>query len=246
MTAAAGAFPRGEPRFDGAAVVITGVGRPGQSGEVVARAFAEHGAVVECIDRGARVHDRVSELLAAGFEAAGTEVDLTDAAATSRVAAHIADRHKGRVAAVVALAGGFGASGPLAESDPAVLARQVGINLTSAYLTARAFLPPVRAARGAFVFVTSASILGGRVAGIAAYAMAKSGVVQLVRAIAQEETEHGVRANALAPTSIRTAANVSAMGENPAYVTREEFAAAALALCSPALSRVNGQVFQLG
>jgi 3-oxoacyl-[acyl-carrier protein] reductase len=240
-------LPEARPRFDGQAVVITGVGRPGQAGEIVSRAFAEHGAIIECIDRSARVHDRVRDLTALGFSATGQVVDLSDAEAASAAARVTAERNGGRIAAVVALAGGFASSGPVAESDPAVHQQQLAANLTSAYLTARAFLPAVRAARGAFVFVASASALpGGSVAGISAYAMAKGGVIQLVRALAQEELDNGVRVNALAPTSIRTAANLSSMGDDVRYVEREEFAAAALALCSPAFARVTGQIIELG
>jgi NAD(P)-dependent dehydrogenase (short-subunit alcohol dehydrogenase family) len=49
----------------------------------------------------------------------------------------------------------------------------------------------------------------------------------------------------LAPTSIRTAANVAAMGTDSRYVEREELAAMVLLLCSPAFGRVTGQVIEL-
>jgi 3-oxoacyl-[acyl-carrier protein] reductase len=88
----------------------------------------------------------------------------------------------------------------------------MSINLTTAYLVTHAFLPFVRAARGAIVYFASEAVLpGAKVANIAAYAAAKSGVVMLMRAVAQEERDNGVRANALAPTSIRTATNVKTM-----------------------------------
>jgi 3-oxoacyl-[acyl-carrier protein] reductase len=232
--------------FDGRAVVVTGVGRSGQAGEVVARAFGAQGAVVHCVDRGDRVHDRVHELRALGINAVGHVADLADVAAVSELAGRISSLHGGAVAAVAALAGGFDESGPIGGSDPDVFARQIAINLTSAYATARAFVPSVRVARGAFVFVTSAAVLpGGKVTGLSAYAMAKGALIQLMRSIAQEEKAHGVRANAVAPTAIRTAANVDAMGEGVRYVEREEFAGTIVALCGHAFSRVTGQVFEL-
>lgn len=236
----------GTSRFDAKAVVVTGAGRSGQAGEIVARAFAELGAVVHCVDRDSAVHTTASALSSGTARVHGHQVDLTDATATAQLAALIAAQHDGRIAVVAAIAGGFAHSGPIAESDPNVLARQVAINLTSAYVTTRAFLPAVRAARGAFVFATSAAVLpGGRVAGISAYAMAKGGLVQLVRALAQEEREFGVRANAVAPTALRTAANVGSMGDDTAYVELDEFAASIVALGSGELSRVTGQVFEL-
>lgn len=235
------------PAFDGAAVVVTGVGGAGQAGESVAAAFAARGATVHCIDRDrAAVNDRVSELRAMGWSAVAHAADLTDADGTAAVAANVAAAHDGRIAAVAGIAGGFGASGPIAESDPGVLDRQLAINARTAYVTARAFLPAVRAVPGAFVFVTAAAALrGGKVGGISGYAMAKGAVIQLVRALAQEERPNGVRVNAVAPTSLRTSANLDAMGADMRYVEREEFAAAIVALCGPAFARVTGQVIEL-
>jgi 3-oxoacyl-[acyl-carrier protein] reductase len=150
------------------------------------------------------------------------------------------------VHALVHLAGGFAASGPVADSDPAVWMRQFTINLTTAYLTTRAFLPLLRATKGAIVlFGSEAALPGARVAGIAAYAAAKSALLTLAQAIAQEEREHGVRANALAPAAIRTAANLAAMGADTAFVTREAVAEVVLWLCSDAARAVTGQVVRV-
>lgn len=246
MTAPRTGFPLADPAFDGQAVVVTGVGREGQAGEVVARAFAERGASVVCLNRSADVHDRVRELTRAGYRASGYEIDLTNAVAAANLARTIAATHGSRIAAVAALAGGFAMSGPLDASDPATYDMQIAINLTSAYVTARAFVPFVRAARGAFVFVTSAAVLsGGRVAHMSAYAMAKGGLLQLVRSLAQEERAHGVRANALAPTALRTAENLKAMSGDFRFVEREELAMMTVLLCGPACARVSGQVIEL-
>jgi NAD(P)-dependent dehydrogenase (short-subunit alcohol dehydrogenase family) len=131
----------------------------------------------------------------------------------------------------------------VAESDAALWSRLFTVNATTAYLTARAFLPMLRTAKGSLVFFASEAVLpGGRTAGISAYAASKSALVALMQAISQEEAEHGVRANALAPTSIRTAANVAAMGPDTAYVSREDVAKVVLWLCSENARAVNGQV----
>jgi 3-oxoacyl-[acyl-carrier protein] reductase len=121
------------------------------------------------------------------------------------------------------------------------------INLTTAYLTTRAFLPALRTAGGAIVYFASAAALpGGAVSGMAAYAAAKSGVIALMRAVAADERADHVRANALAPTSIRTAANLQSMGDKVHYVEREQVAAAVCWLCSTEASAVTGQVVRLG
>jgi NAD(P)-dependent dehydrogenase (short-subunit alcohol dehydrogenase family) len=64
-----------------------------------------------------------------------------------------------------------------------------------------------------------------------------------MRAVAAEERGHGVRANAVAPSAIRTATNVGAMGEDARYVEREEVAEAVMFLCSA--TAVNAQVLTL-
>jgi NAD(P)-dependent dehydrogenase (short-subunit alcohol dehydrogenase family) len=143
----------------------------------------------------------------------------------------------------VHLAGGFVSSGQLVESDASLWNRQFALNATTAYLTARAFLPMLRASRGALVFFASEAILpGGRTAGISAYAASKSALVALMQSIAQEEAPRGVRANAVAPTSIRTAANIAAMGPDAAYVSREDVAKVVLWLCSEDARAVTGQL----
>jgi 3-oxoacyl-[acyl-carrier protein] reductase len=232
--------------LDGAAVVVTGVGGREQAGEAVARAFGRLGAVVHCIGRGNDVKDRVAELSSDGMSAHAHVVDLTDFGATAQAAAAIADAHDGRVAIVAALAGGFGASGPIAESDIEVYTRQMSVNLTTAYSAARAFTPSVRLGRGVFAFVAAAAVLpGGKTAGISAYAMAKGGVIELAKALAEEERAHGVRVYAVAPTSIRTAANVASMGSGIRYIEREDFAATIVALSRPSFAVASGQVIKL-
>jgi 3-oxoacyl-[acyl-carrier protein] reductase len=107
-------------------------------------------------------------------------------------------------------------------------------------------MPMLRAGGGSLVFFASEKALpGASVAGASAYAVAKTGVVVLMRAIAAEERVNGVRANAVAPASVRTAANIAAMGAEGDYVELDAVAAAVSFLCSPAASAVTGQVVRL-
>jgi NAD(P)-dependent dehydrogenase (short-subunit alcohol dehydrogenase family) len=144
------------------------------------------------------------------------------------------------------MAGGFASTGAVADGDLDGWQRMFAINLTTAYLTTRAFLPLVRNARGAIVSFASEAVLpGSRIAGMAAYAAAKAGVATLMLAVAQEERTNGVRANAVAPGSIRTAANIEAMGADKHYIEREDVAAVVTWLCSQAARAVTGQVIRL-
>lgn len=242
------ASPTIDRSLDGKVAVLTGVSRPGQVGETVARALAERGAAVVLIDRtGVDAEARASELRALGFHATSAHADLTDVDQLDAVARAVSSEFGG-VDALVNIAGGFSMSGKVADSDPHAWSRQLGIGLTTAYLTTRAFLPLVRTRRGSVVFFASAAALpGGRIGEMSAYAVSKAGVITLMRAVAQEERDSGVRSNALAPTSIRTATNVESMGGAARYVEREEVADAVRFLCfSEAARSITGQVIQLG
>ena len=235
------------PRFDGKRVVVTGAGRMGQLGEAVAREFGQLGAAVALIDRDESVASALAVVLKAeGLDVTAFGCDLTDAVATSSVAARIAAASSGQVHALANLAGGFAMSGPLAESDPSVFSRQLEINLGSAYGATRGFLPFVRATRGVLVFMAAAAVLpGGKTAGMSGYAASKAGVLALMRAVAQEERTSGVRANAVAPSAIRTSANMESMGDNISYVERESVAGVIAFLCSPLAMNISGQVIEL-
>jgi 3-oxoacyl-[acyl-carrier protein] reductase len=230
--------------FKGLTVLLTGVGADGQVGQVVARSFAEQGASLILVDRTAEhVDARVNELTRDGLLAAGYPCDLTDGAAVKSLVGRIREKHGDSLHAFVHMAGGFAMSGPVAESTDDVWNRQIAINLTTAFNTARAVLPMVRAGKGAIVFFASEAVLPGSTgARTSAYAVAKSGVVALMRAIAAEERPNGVRANAVAPSSIRTATNVREMGDKAKYVEREQVADAVIFLCSRRASAVSGLV----
>jgi NAD(P)-dependent dehydrogenase (short-subunit alcohol dehydrogenase family) len=230
--------------FSGSTVLLTGIGADGQVGQAVARAFAEAGASLILVDRTPEhVDARASELTRGGHVAAGYACDLTDGAAVKSLVGRIREKHGDSIHAFVHMAGGFAMSGPVADSTDEVWNRQIAINLTTAFTAARAFLPMVRAARGAIVFFASEAVLPGSTgARTSAYAVAKSGVVALMRAIAAEERPNGVRANAVAPSTIRTSTNVREMGDKARYVEREQVADVVLFLCSGRASAVSGLV----
>ena len=228
-------------------VLLTGAGREGQVGETVAHALAERGATLLLVDRNPdQARERAAALTSSGFRAFPFGCDLADEASVNELSGRIRRDHGDRLSALVHAAGGFALSGSIVDSEVDVWHRMITINLTTAYIVTRAFLPSLRAGKGSVVyFASDAALPGAKVSGVAAYAAAKTGVVTLMRAVAQEERNNGVRANALAPSSIRTATNVQSMGSDIRYVEREEVAAAIVFLCSTAASAINGQLIAL-
>lgn len=234
-------------RHSGSISLITGVGARGQVGEAVAAALAARGDTVLLVSREQHdVQDRARDLTGAGRQAFGYGCDLSDAAQVDALAARVRAEHGERLDALVNLAGGWASSGPIASSDPAQFDRMLRINLFTAYLTTRAFFPMLAAAKGSVLFFASETVIEGtKTANVAAYAAAKAGVIALMRSVADEGRASGVRANALAPASIRTGTNETAMGTGARYVEREQVAAAVAFLTSSGASAISNQIIRL-
>jgi NAD(P)-dependent dehydrogenase (short-subunit alcohol dehydrogenase family) len=233
--------------FTDSSVLLTGVGGEGQVGEVVAQAFADLGASLILVDRTLeKAQARARAIGATGHAARGYACDLANADAVAGLADVVRRNHGDRLRALVHMVGGFAMSGPVAESSVADWKKQIDLHLGTAYLTTRAFLPLLRADRGSIVlFSSQAALPSASIAEMSSYAIAKTGVATLMRAIAVEERKNGVRANALAPATIRTAANLGSMGDNAQYVEREQVAAAVTFLCSEDAKAISGVLLPL-
>jgi NAD(P)-dependent dehydrogenase (short-subunit alcohol dehydrogenase family) len=233
--------------FTDSSVLLTGVGGEGQVGEIVAQAFANLGASLILVDRTLeKAQAQAAAIGATGHAARGYACDLANADAVAALADVIRRNHGDRLRALVHMVGGFAMSGPVAESSAADWKKQIDLQLGTAYLTTRAFLPLLRADRGSIVlFSSQAALPGAAIAEMSSYAIAKTGVATLMRAIAAEERKNGVRANALAPAAIRTAANLGSMGDSVRYVEREQVAAAVTFLCSEDASAISGVLLPL-
>jgi NAD(P)-dependent dehydrogenase (short-subunit alcohol dehydrogenase family) len=129
--------------------------------------------------------------------------DVTDESAVAGAVERCVRRFGG-IDCVVHLAGAVG-RGPLVEVSAADWRRLLDVNLTSAFLLAKAVHPHLRDRRGTIVLVSSTNGLnGGSALSGPAYAVAKAGVLNLVRYLAKEWGAEGIRVNAVAPGPVGT------------------------------------------
>jgi NAD(P)-dependent dehydrogenase (short-subunit alcohol dehydrogenase family) len=149
------------------------------------------------------------------------EADLFDADAAAAAVDAVQD-----LEAVVNLVGGF-ADGPrLHETDPAEFARLMQLNLTPAFLLARAAMPRLmERGGGAYVCVSARTALRPYPGG-GAYSVAKASVLALVNALDVEYRKEGVRCNAILPSVIDTPANRESQpdADHSKWVKPEEIA----------------------
>jgi NAD(P)-dependent dehydrogenase (short-subunit alcohol dehydrogenase family) len=236
---------RREPiRFDGRVVVVTGAGKG--IGRAAALLFAARGAALIVNNRispGAAI-DSAGELVALIEARGGRAVaERSDVAApdSARVISELALDRFGRIDAVVHNAGVI-ESVPAADLSDADLGRMLEINALSAFRLTRQVLPAMRRQRsGRLVFTTSTAALYGN-AGLAAYSMAKAAVIGLMRAVAAEEAEHGILANALCPTALTRMTEAFVEDDALRAALAPERAAPAIAWLASEACRVSGRV----
>jgi NAD(P)-dependent dehydrogenase (short-subunit alcohol dehydrogenase family) len=181
----------------------------------------------------------VRELIGSGYDVAATwvveaererlgsePVELIEADLFDPDAADAAVKAVDDLEAVVNLVGGF-ADGPrLHETDPAEFARLMQLNLTPAFLLARAAMPRLmERGGGAFVCVSARTALRPYPGG-GAYSVAKASVLALVNALDVEYRKEGVRCNAILPSVIDTPANRESQpnADHSKWVKPEEIA----------------------
>jgi len=231
----------------GRRVAITGAGG-GLGATLVARFAAAGARVLACDLPGSPVEGMSAK--PAGMGAAEVyRFDLADPAGIAAAAA--AMQAAGGVDIFISNAGATRAD-TLDQLDDAALTRELEVNFTGVARLTRALLPGMRGRPGAaMVFVASVNALAHY--GNPAYSPAKAALCAWARAIATEEGRHGIRANAVAPGSIRTAAweyrldrdpglieRVAALYPLGRLVTPDEVAAAVLFLASPLAGGITG------
>jgi len=170
----------------------------------------------------------------------GRKIDMVDEAAVATFVTEAAAASK-RIDVLVNAVGGF-AGGDLASTPLAEWRRMIDLNLTSTVVGCRAVLPGMRAARrGRIINIASRAVVPP-LGGFIGYTVAKSAVIALTQALAQEERPHGITVNAVLPSTMDTPGNRKAMpdADRSTWVSTESVADAIAYLAAESASAVTG------
>ncbi len=187
-----------------------------------------------------------AEIEALGARAITLQADLTDRLAAAALVEQASDE-LGSLAVLVNNVGNY-VYRPLDELSFEEWDDVFATNLDATFATCRTAVPLMRAAGGGRIVNLGYAGAQNLVArpNMTAYAIAKTGVVLLTKAIARAEAANGITANVVAPGVIENSAT-KPLGEIPAGRAGriEEVAAAVLYFVSPGAEYVTGQVLEV-
>jgi NAD(P)-dependent dehydrogenase (short-subunit alcohol dehydrogenase family) len=191
-------------RLDGQVAVVTGAS--GGIGSAGAAALAEAGADIALLGRNRPKLDAAARAVeATRRRALVIEAEVTDEHAINRAVAEIEQR----LGPPSILFNNAGITSPksLADLPLAEWQRIIDVNLTAAYLCARAFAPGMIARQHGRI-INMGSVLSGRgMASRSAYAASKAGLANLGASLCFELGPHGITVNTIGATVIATDLN---------------------------------------
>ncbi|SDG05360.1 2-keto-3-deoxy-L-fuconate dehydrogenase [Lentzea fradiae] len=211
-------------RLAGKRAVVTGAAAG--IGEGITRRFLEEGATVLAADLDPSAVAPAGPGVPGRLEAA--RLDVTDRPGIAALAERI-DREWGGVDVLVCNAGGtLTQYPPVLDADEDYWDRMFVLNARSVFDTCRAFVPLMRDG-GSVVTIASAGVVVHKT-GFGVYGAAKAAVARMTQAIAGDYASRGVRANAICPGTIATAAIQRMLATAPDREERERVQLAGIPL----------------
>ena len=199
----------GSKPLAGKIVLVTGANSG--IGEAIALGFAEAGATLALAARRAEPLEAVAaRARAMDVDVLAVPTDVTDIAAVDALMQAVRERHRG-LDMVYCIAGGNTTKGATAEVDAAAWIACLNLNVSGAFLTAKAALPLLEA-RGGGRVVMMGSGMGYRGDPLnSAYCAGKAAQAMLVRCLAEEWKERNISVNELIPGPVVTPATIAEM-----------------------------------
>jgi NAD(P)-dependent dehydrogenase (short-subunit alcohol dehydrogenase family) len=217
--------------------VVLIAGGSGALGQTVVPSFAGAGARVITADRNPAPP-------AAGQSA--MKADVNDETDVRRLVNEVILSH-GRIDVLINLVGGF-AMGRVEDTDAALWQRMLAVNVTPAFVLSKAVIPHMaQQGKGRILHVAAWAAIEP-FAGAAAYIVAKSSLLALIRVLALELKGSGITVNGVLPATIDTPANRASMPEvDPSTWTKpQSIAETLLFLASEEAGQINGAAVPVG
>lgn len=191
--------------------IVLVAGGTGGLGHAISLTFLAEGARVVVTYRDPKGFEELkSEAVGLPGVLEGTQVDVTDEAAVTKMIGDIVLKH-GRLDALVNTVGGYAGGVKLWETDEKTFDRMLDLNLRSGYVLARAAIPVMLKQKNGAVVNVAAKAAVDHGAGASAYAASKAAVVALMDSLAADVKGTGVRVNSILPSIIDTSVNREAM-----------------------------------
>ena len=206
-------------KLDNKVAFLTGAGAG--IAKATALAFNRGGAKVAIIELNAETGKAAErQVREAGGEALFVETDVTQDDSVKRAVAAAVAKF-GRLDIIMNCAGGsLEEDVAVHEMDLKVWHHTINLNLLHPFLTCRHGIPHlIKAGGGSIINITSHLGLMGSVK--PAYAATKGGIIAFTRTLAAQYVQHNIRANAIAPGSIRTERQIKRY-ENKDYLLAEK------------------------
>jgi NAD(P)-dependent dehydrogenase (short-subunit alcohol dehydrogenase family) len=188
--------------MNGQVALITGAN--GGLGSHVTRAFLDAGRTVAGTSRNIEPSDFAHPAFTA------IVADIATARGASQLVEQVMARF-GKLDILVHTVGGFAGGQSVVDTDDSTMRQMLDVNFHSLFYVLRAAIPVLRASADGRVIAIGSRAAVDPGAGVGAYSASKAAMVSLVRTIALENRDAGLRANVILPGTIDTPANRKAM-----------------------------------
>ncbi|HEX9656788.1 MAG TPA: SDR family NAD(P)-dependent oxidoreductase [Bacteroidota bacterium] len=232
--------------MDNRVFLVTGA--TGALGSAVAKKIAEDGSILLIPYRSDKSMSMLSELVSsASDKVLFQKTELTKQSDVEELV-NVGITRWGNIHAAVCLAGSFKGGKTIEDTEISMWEEMYMSNVLSTLHVCRAVLPVMKRNNFGRIVTIGAKAGLSPMGNAGAYAMSKASVMTLTRTIAEEVKGTRITANVIAPGTIATEANRSAMpkADQRQWVSPAEIANWISFLCSDDSRSVNGQIITVG